>query len=85
MSWLVSRSEREVADGRLQATVVMNELRKGKKTSTTPDKIMQIGMGFWASKVLLSAVEMEVFTELAKHPEDLAAIAENIFDQRQDR
>ena len=35
---------------------------------------MQIGMGFWASKVLLSAVEMEVFTELAKHPEDLAAI-----------
>ena len=28
MSLLVSRSEREVADGRLQATVVMNELRK---------------------------------------------------------
>ena len=32
---------------------------------------MQVGLGFWASKVLLSAVEMEVFTELAKHPEDL--------------
>jgi hypothetical protein len=30
----------------------------------TPEQIMQIGMGFWASKTLLSAVEMEVFTEL---------------------
>jgi precorrin-6B methylase 2 len=40
----------------------------------TPEKIMQIGLGFWASKTLLSAVEMEVFTELAKHPEDLKAL-----------
>ena len=38
------------------------------------DHIMQVGLGFWASKVLLSAVEMEVFTELAKHPEDLATL-----------
>jgi hypothetical protein len=35
---------------------------------------MQTGTAFWASKVLLSAVEMEVFTELAKHPEDLASL-----------
>ncbi len=35
------------------------------------DQILQVGMGFWASKALLSAVEMELFTELAKHPEDL--------------
>jgi len=35
------------------------------------DAIMQVGLGFWASKTLLSAIEMEVFTELAKHPEDL--------------
>jgi hypothetical protein len=27
-----------------------------------------VGLGFWASKTLLSAVEMELFTELAKHP-----------------
>ncbi len=40
----------------------------------TPDRIMQVGMGFWASKTLLSAVEMEVFTELAKRPEDLATL-----------
>jgi hypothetical protein len=36
--------------------------------------ILQVGLGFWASKTLLSAIEMELFTELAKHPEDLAAI-----------
>jgi len=33
-----------------------------------PDHIMQVGLGFWASKVLLSAVEMGLFTELAKGP-----------------
>lgn len=37
----------------------------------TPDRIMETGMAFWASKTLLSAVEMSVFTELAKHPGDL--------------
>jgi hypothetical protein len=35
-----------------------------------PDHILQVGLGFWASKTLLSAVEMELFTELAKHPQD---------------
>jgi len=38
------------------------------------DHIMQVGLGFWASKTLLSAVEMELFTELAKHPEDLPTL-----------
>ena len=44
----------------------MDELR--------PDHILQVGLGFWASKALLSAVEMEVFTELARHPEDLETL-----------
>ncbi|WHZ11619.1 MAG: O-methyltransferase, family 2 [Burkholderiaceae bacterium] len=35
-----------------------------------PDKIMQLAMGFWGSKTLLSAVELGVFTELAKAPAD---------------
>jgi precorrin-6B methylase 2 len=35
--------------------------------TTTPDHILQVGFGFWASKTL-SAIELEVFTELAKHP-----------------
>jgi O-methyltransferase domain/Dimerisation domain len=39
-----------------------------------PDHIMQVGLGFWASKTLLSAVEMELFTELARHPEDLPTL-----------
>ena len=44
----------------------MSELR--------PDHILQVGTGFWASKALLSAVEMEVFTELAKGPETLESL-----------
>ncbi len=35
---------------------------------TSPEKIMQLGMAFWGSKTLLSAVELEVFTVLAKSP-----------------
>jgi hypothetical protein len=31
----------------------------------TPDPIMQLGMGFWGSKTLLSAVELGLFSELA--------------------
>jgi hypothetical protein len=33
-----------------------------------PSHILEIGMGFWASKTLLSAVELGVFTRLAKGP-----------------
>lgn len=40
----------------------------------TPEHIMQIGLGFWASKTLLSAVEMGLFTELAGRPEGLEAV-----------
>jgi len=40
----------------------------------SPEHILQVGMGFWASKTLLSAVEMEVFTQLAGHPQDLEAL-----------
>ena len=33
-----------------------------------PEHILHIGFAFWGSKTLLSAVEMEVFTELARRP-----------------
>ncbi|MEH6535915.1 MAG: methyltransferase [Psychroserpens sp.] len=36
-----------------------------KENQISPSKIMQIGMGFWASKTLLTAVNMELFTHLA--------------------
>jgi hypothetical protein len=42
--------------------------------SVSPDHIMQVGLGFWASKALLSAVEMELFSELARHPSRLEDI-----------
>jgi hypothetical protein len=41
----------------------------------TPDHIMQVGMGFWASKTLLSAVEMGVFTELANGPREFSELS----------
>ncbi len=34
----------------------------------TPAQIMQVGIGFWASKVLLTAVNMELFTHLSLCP-----------------
>jgi hypothetical protein len=40
----------------------------------TPDSILQVGMGFWASKVLLTAVELELFTELARGPQTVASL-----------
>jgi hypothetical protein len=39
------------------------------------DHILQVGTGFWASKTLLSAVELELFTELAKHPETVTELS----------
>ncbi|HKF48481.1 MAG TPA: methyltransferase [Terracidiphilus sp.] len=44
-------------------------------SAPAPDQILQTGLGFWASKTLLSAVEMEVFTELARGPEKIDALA----------
>src|ERR1043166_8628831 len=31
-----------------------------------PEQILQVGFGFWSSKVLLSAIELELFAELGK-------------------
>jgi len=41
------------------------------EAAVQPDQILQVGLGFFSSKTLLSAVEMEVFTELAHGPENL--------------
>ena len=34
-------------------------------SSPSPDEIMQLGLGFWGSKTLLSAVQLGLFSELA--------------------
>jgi hypothetical protein len=38
------------------------------KIAVTPDTIMQLGLAFWGSKTLLSAVEFGLFTTLANGP-----------------
>ena len=40
----------------------------GVAAALTPDAILQLGLGFWGSKTLLSAVELGVFTHLAQGP-----------------
>jgi hypothetical protein len=41
----------------------------------SPDKILQTGFAFWPSKTLLSAIEMGLFTELARGPEPFDALS----------
>ncbi len=41
----------------------------------SPERILQTGLAFWASKALLSAIEMGVFTELAHGPERFDALS----------
>jgi hypothetical protein len=43
-----------------------------------PERILQTGLAFWPSKVLLSAVEFGLFTELAGGPQSLAAITKRL-------
>lgn len=55
---------------------------KTKKTpasrSLTPEHILQLGLGFWGSKTLLSAVELGLFTELAARPLDGEALRQKL-------
>jgi hypothetical protein len=44
----------------------------------TPEHIMQVGLGFWGSKALLSAVEMGLFTELAERPAELGRVRDRL-------
>jgi hypothetical protein len=43
-------------------------------SAATPEHIMQVGIGFWASKTLLSAVELGLFSALATAPADLPTL-----------
>src|SRR5689334_6298068 len=45
----------------------------------SPSDIMKVGMGFWPSKVLLTAVQDGLFTHLAEQPRSLKEI-KNLFD-----
>ena len=42
------------------------------------ERILQLGLGFWGSKTLLSAVELGLFTELAKGPLDANVLTKRL-------
>ena len=44
----------------------LNLLTAEAPEEIAPDKILQLGLGFWGSKTLFSAVELGIFTELAR-------------------
>jgi hypothetical protein len=52
--------------------------REGPPNGLDPSLIMQVGMGFWASKTLLSAVELELFTRLGAESMTGAEIGEQL-------
>src|ERR687894_2285512 len=45
---------------------------------STPEQILSLGLAFWGSKTLLSAVEIGLFTELAKGSLDFETLAERL-------
>ncbi|MEM5341160.1 methyltransferase [Paraburkholderia azotifigens] len=44
----------------------------------SPEHILQVAMGFWASKTLLSAVELKLFTHLARGPQNATQLTETL-------
>ena len=44
----------------------------------TPENIMQLGLSFWGSKTLLSAIELGLFTELAKKPLEADTVCDRL-------
>jgi hypothetical protein len=44
----------------------------------SPDPIMQLGLAFWGSKTLLSAIELGVFDVLATGPRESATLAKDL-------
>ncbi len=55
-------------------SLILAESRPALEADPSPAQILEIGMGFWASKTLLSAVELGLFTILADGPQTGAAI-----------
>jgi O-methyltransferase domain/Dimerisation domain len=53
-------------------------VRQETGAQPTPGNILQLGLGFWSSKTLLSAVELGVFTQLAKGPQQIEELARTL-------
>src|SRR5690349_1796903 len=55
-----------------------NQTKTKKQPVLKPDAIMQLGLGFWGSKTLLSAIELGLFTELADGPLSAEELGERL-------
>jgi hypothetical protein len=44
----------------------------------SPERILQLGFGFWGPKAFLSAIELGVFTRLARGPADLKTLTRDL-------
>ncbi|SAK67676.1 methyltransferase [Caballeronia hypogeia] len=54
----------------------MQEAQGNSNAAPDPGRLLQMGMAFWASKALLSAVELGVFTQLANGPRPADELAD---------
>jgi hypothetical protein len=50
----------------------------GPAPTVTPEQIMQLGLGFWGSKTLLSAIELGLFSTLASGPASEAQLRKRL-------
>src|SRR5258708_33902893 len=50
----------------------------GSEAPVSPERILQTGLAFWASKTLLSAVELDLFTRLAEEPSTAEGLRERL-------
>ena len=67
------RAERPSQRGAPDFRVTAGEALPQAKT-VTPDRILEVSYAFWKTKVLLTAVELDIFTLLAEGPLDLHAL-----------
>ncbi len=72
----------ELLDRKIARELVYEMWRPAATTAVqpdpTPERLMQLGLGFWQSKTLLSALELGVFSELAKGPLDGKTLAHRL-------
>jgi O-methyltransferase/methyltransferase family protein len=64
------RADNHMEGRRMNLGATTTDLPLESAEPATPEPLLQLGLGFWASKTLLSAVELGLFTELARGPRD---------------
>src|SRR5215831_9342976 len=66
--------KRNRSEAELPVSVAPEISRNGQAPPLSPDRILQLGTGFFGAKAVLSAAELGLFTELAKGPLDAEAL-----------